>query len=584
MRTAQQAMKTRSQSQVGSMLVLVVCIICILLVPLLIVSTQMSLLVTKQSSVRNLIDAACLIAAKDMARVVINDPYFGYISLSNYPPVGKHTLAADGEPLPVIGINTLIGTVRQNLLIAQQLNNDDMAALAMNDRHHLDDTIAALNTALSDSLKATDATPLLDMDGNKIIPLSGVRAFLSERLAPGIKIKSIRLSNGWLSCATSSSVPVPRPQRLARIAANCVQLGEYKAFMEVPVGATSFTFAGVSRAPSLGSVDSFHEADTQHICSVVKLDCVFWVGDPPARLLSTEPGTQTQLKWCACAIPATNADATPPGVMTLRLPEGAIESVRSWSDFLNGNTFNDHRVAVYDAVGGDYPLDPQARIRQKSVGTDTATSREFAEHLYYWLRNGHLRPRLDAVLNMVADPFTATGSHIFCIYEFERDGTISRMVQSRDPFPVAVTSDSQVLTVADTQVRGANPAIIIFRNSVKNLGTTYGGKHAGQALPGYPVNWCELQEFGRDENSAALSGKGKMGLGLAVLAASDQAVKPNSTSNLFQSFDGKRPCLQPRQTYYSGGLAVDIEIGGISRPDPNADVLRMRRTNFHRKV
>jgi len=41
--------------------------------------------------------------------------------------------------------------------------------------------------------------------------------------------------------------------------------------------------------------------------------------------------------------------------------------------------------------------------------------------------------------------------------------------------------------MADTKVRTGQNAIIIFRDSVNRLGTSY-AKHAGQPLAGYPLN------------------------------------------------------------------------------------------------
>ena len=80
--------------------------------------------------------------------MIINDRNFGFVSLSNYPPIGRATLARDGEPLPVIGINTLVGTIRQNTIVAHELGNSAMQRLADADRKALDETTEDINSLI----------------------------------------------------------------------------------------------------------------------------------------------------------------------------------------------------------------------------------------------------------------------------------------------------------------------------------------------------------------------------------------------------------------------------------------------------
>jgi hypothetical protein len=118
----------------GNILILIIVAICFILLPLLIVVSQLGFFQIDRDRTQNIVDAAGLIAANDLSRIILNDENFGYVSLSNYPPVGKETLADDGEPLPVTGINTLIGTIRQNAIIARELGNETMEHLSETDR------------------------------------------------------------------------------------------------------------------------------------------------------------------------------------------------------------------------------------------------------------------------------------------------------------------------------------------------------------------------------------------------------------------------------------------------------------------
>src|SRR5262245_13517719 len=124
-------MKTRNNK--GNMLFLVVCITAVIMIPIFIMFSRISTFVTYRERAQNVVEAAGLIAAKDLSRIIINDPGFGYISLSNHPASGKKALALDGEPMPITGINTLVGTLRQNAVIADQLHNSSMNSLLSKD-------------------------------------------------------------------------------------------------------------------------------------------------------------------------------------------------------------------------------------------------------------------------------------------------------------------------------------------------------------------------------------------------------------------------------------------------------------------
>jgi hypothetical protein len=244
--------------------------------------------------------------------------------------------------------------------------------------------------------------------------------------------------------------------------------------------------------------------------------------------------------------------------------------------------FQDKKITTYDVVSGDYPLDNEARMVPHESEMLLTSSQQFAEHLYCWLRNGGLRPRIDSVLTMVSDSFKSDPKQIYA-YEFAKDGKISRRILQKDPFPVGVTADEQFSSTVDTRIQNGVSPIIIFRNNVKRLGTEHGGKHAGQPLAGNPLNWCEIPEYGGDEHQALHLGKGRLGTGLTLVDPTgsidpDLAIHDKNFS-LFRQLDGKSMCMQPRRSFYSGGLALDIEIGGTTPPDMERDVLSMRRMN-----
>jgi hypothetical protein len=576
--------KAKIDRETGSMLVLCICVACFILVPLLIVFTQLGSLMLFRSRTQSTVEAACLLAARDASRIIIDDPNFGYVSLSNYPPTGKGTCAEDGEPLPVVGINTLAATIRQNTIIASELDNGTMSSLVDGDRLCLDATIDELNSTLAGSLNGRSKNKVFDIDGEKVNPIEDVTAFLRSNLPFGTKIESLKLSSGWLSTGGGTAISAPLPLNLAQVKRDQLLRNEYKPFVDIPAAGQSFTFAGLGRSPSLSNILNFRDADEGHICSIIKIECSISMSSPLSCLLPWQHESNQALRFTACCQPYSNPDIGPLGVMALRFPQGPVPGLQSWKDLLDTSNFHDNQLSTYHVVGGDYPIDKDARMKQLETKANTGTAQQLAEALYCWLRNGHARCRIDSVIATIEDRFPPGAVGCFYIYEFARDGTISRRTLPRDPFPIGVTSDAQCSAIADTSTQAGSPTIIIFRNNVRHLGVRAGGKHAGQPLAGYPLNWCELQSFGGDDWLASLSDKGRLGTRLMMSTSSELPMAGSAISNLFRTFEGQLLCRQPRSSYYSGGLALDIEIGGTRKYNPQADVLSMRKFCRGRKI
>jgi len=566
----------------GNLFIVIALIVCFVVMPLLMVVGQFGLYSVDRSRIQNTVEAAGLLAANDLSKIVINDPYFGYVSLSNYAPIGKGTCAPDGEPLPVAGINTLIGTLRQNTLLASALDNETINSLAETDRRYLAVTINDLNKTLKNAVGEARRQRLDDINGDKVDTVSDVKSFLANHLPPNVRVESVRLTTGWLKDGGSTTIDAPRDIRLGQIKPTDIQIGKYKPFIDLPVEGRSFNFAGVGSASALVSPSKFREDDGRHICSIVKIDCVLLLNNKTFMPFGSD--ALSKIQCVACCEPYSQEESGAGPVMTVRCSGSSVPSLQSFQDCLNPGNFHDSMVATYDVAAGDYPLDRQARLRRLRPEEPPTTAQQFAEHIYYWLRSGHTRPRLDAVLTMLSENHNFIPGNIY-VFEFAKYGTINQRVLAKDPFPVGVTADCQYSTIADTRVSGDYAPVIIIRDNVVHLGTTTGGKHAGQPFPGDPLNWCELADYsGSDETGAAL-GKGKLGTGLAMINRSGATTSSNTAltgiSNvsyaLFQSISGSALGLQPRRSYYSGGLAVDIEIGCVGPSTASLDVQRMRQ-------
>lgn len=577
-------MKRKNKNAKGNLLILIGTVTCVVVAPLLLVISQLGLYAVDKDNTQSVVEAAGLIAADDLSRVIINDPHFGYVSLSNRPPIGRATLAADGEPLPVTGINTLIGTVRQNMLLSRALENKTMIKMAENDRRYLDNTIdrldMALEESLKDPLKSITKKEFVDIHGKTIDTVGDVKKFLKANLPPNIQLDAIKLSIGWHKNNDSTSmIPVPNPEHLAQIKPEQARAGQYRPFVDIPIDKYSFTFAGLGPSSRLVSAKGFCPADEKHINSIVKLECRVKRTDAHKNALSLSP----EITYVTCAQPYTLPDAGPRGVMTLRFTSTAPPGMESWRELLKERNFKDKNIATYKSLCGDYPLDKEARMVPMPDEGGGGTSQLFAQHLYYWLRNGNLRPSMAAVIGMLDEQFNTKPGEIYT-YEFAKEGKISRRIIPKDPFPEGVLSDNQISDVADTTLLNeiVNP-IIVFKDNVSCLGTTYGGKHAGQPIPGKSLSWCEMSEYGGSEAIAKELGKGKHATQLIVFDQSNNATTTQTndgySNNAFLNFSGATLSLQPRRSYYSGGLALDIEIGGTMPPSMENDIVSMRSLN-----
>jgi hypothetical protein len=565
----------------GNTLLLVIVTIALVVIPLILFAGANGLHIRDHRRLQDMVEAAGLLAANDASKMIFNDPNFGFVSLSNYPPVGKGTRADDGESLPVVGINTLVGTVRQNALLARELGNGSMASLAESDRLALVETMRATNVMLRSSMSRDGKRIYSDIDGGVVDPVKDVMAFLNSNLPPDVELESVQLSNGWLAGDAKSDIPVPQPVKLAEVQPGMVKADHYKAFVDVPVNTKPYTFAALDATSKIVSPALFRPADDKHICSIIRLECIMSVKN------LAEEKKRTSLRLVACCQPFSCREIGPAGIMTVRFSGTPVQGLQRWSDFLQETNFRDTQITRCEAVGGDFPIDKGSRVRQLNSTRQTTTAQQFGEHLYYFLRNGHLRARMDAVLAMLNDPFIAQPDLAY-IYEFTKDGSILRRILPKNPFQVGLIADCQDSIIVDTTLSGGYSPVIIFHNDVAHLGTMSGGKHAGQPLTGDPLDWCELRDFGGNDNLAQALSKGRLATKLTVTDAANPMWPADSAHvmnfDVFRKLDGRNLISQPRKNFYSGGLALDIEIGGIRESTAALDVASMRNLRFKRKV
>lgn len=594
---AAEAKITRAQRRRGGNILVFGLVAAVPLLMLFITLLRMQLLGTVAQRSQTAAEAASLAAAADLSRIVVNDPYYGFVALSDYGPYGKCTLAADGEPLPVLGINGIMATARLQTLLADQLNNDELRRLAQEDVRAAKSSAKLLGDALNASLQPGSRCQARDLDGNVVKPLEHAFQIYSTSLKDGAgiakeQISQFRLTLGWLKDGSDSSTKSPLPENLAAVPAKARVKGNYRAFMDIPACGESFYFAGLSSQPSLARTDQFMNADGKRFCSIVKVDA-------DILLAGTRYSNPTDAPQClhksACAQPSCLPDIGTPGVLAISFKHGMVPGISSIQKILDNEQLNNNKVDILTADGGDFPTDLQSKlISAPQIDSVKTVSQTFAMGFHDWLRTAHNKPRLDSVIDAVSEPFmesTRAGSGLKLypnlFYEIDANGRVCVRNLRQNPF---FASDSGIghskqkfqprlsACIYDQQnyalnfnaiIAGSYSWMMVYRNYTRALGTASGGKHAGQVLPGDPVNWCELTRYGSGPEQAFEKGKGEKALGLQAQGAMYDESAVMLEGSHFTKRNGSPLSNQPRRSHYSGGLAVYFELSSPIDPALN---------------
>ncbi|HNB16328.1 MAG TPA: hypothetical protein PLC15_13175, partial [Candidatus Obscuribacter sp.] len=344
------------------------------------------------------VEAAALAAASDLSTLVIDDPEFGYLALSDFAPTSAHLIGQDGKPLPVTGINTLLSTTRANLIVARHLNNETFLELARLDAKRAREAAGRLQQALAAALSQTAAAPL-DKDGKPVRPRDHARAVLLKNLAAHAGIQASNIDDFKIELGTSDkAISTTTPLLVGENAAQSKSTDYYQAFVNTPVGEEDFHFFAVGKQASLTSATGFRNesltkakgASLVRVSVKIKQDLGLGLR-----------GVQAD----ACAMPFALEDKSESGTLVLGLPQGLPAGYNSLQDLLSDNHKNTAAVKLYSAVGGDYPLETCAYLSpyqgEASLGDNSQSAKVFALGLYDWLRTAHGRFHLASVLNTI---------------------------------------------------------------------------------------------------------------------------------------------------------------------------------------
>lgn len=482
----------------GNMLALVTAILCLVLTLVLFMFGYIRL-IGADSEQRTAIESAALAAAKELSRIIIEDENFGFVSLSDYAPTGKGTKAGDNYYLPAHSINTLLGTIRLDMLIAERINDPIMMDFADKDYNHAmkakDNLIQALERTLHDGSAGLDVTAR-DLNGDHVNPhQSALAAYSANAVRMTGKSKyvagSLKLSLGSLSGGGACNVPIPHPESFGQVHES-QKLGQYyRSYVNVPLGEKDFVFGGIGKDVSLVDPSKVLEtiADLPYqIPTIVRAEA-----DQIVYIDGNEAKPQVR-HATACAQPFSISDPVPaPGLLSISFPDGRPVEMMKPGDLMSVPQFLDPSKPsdLLTPIGGDYPgyggvLTPLP-WPIASGGSNPPISFIWSGSLYDWLRRGGTKTDIASVQSMMMTPFPATVASTkgqSNIYFINSNGTIGNAQTPIEPIPYMVMSEDQMLAISKGALISSEQIKydVYIRDQVFQPGRTNGGGHAGEPL------------------------------------------------------------------------------------------------------
>ncbi|MGD9681312.1 MAG: hypothetical protein AB7W16_09015 [Candidatus Obscuribacterales bacterium] len=474
--------RTNLRDRRGNMLILITAVIVGIIIAMLLFGLGYMRLIGTNNEQRTAIEAAALAAARDCSRIVIPTAECGWVSLSDYVPNGTATNAPDGFPLPVRSINTLIGTARLDLIIADKLNQDVMRNLARIDMVDALDAKDQLVTALNDAL--TPSGMGQDKDGNPVRPYqSALAAYQSNQIrmtggdgSSSYIAGSLQLSLGSLTSGTATAIPIPQPTGQAPVA-NDKKIGNfYKSYVNIPVTAggvtTDFVFGGIG--DSINIVD--HKKWASNIPGLPYQIPTIIRAEADQSLASPTDPTARRVKVIACAQPASVHDPLPaPGALSVSMPDGPVPEITNPGELYAEAELNDNGDGGADLLTadvGDYPSDAGSRMvelcwPEDSSDSNHATADVWRVALHDWIRRAGTKANISSAVSMQSQGFVSlTPNKInwltyliypgsltnigqipagsIHIYTWNPDGTIQYQARPLTPYPVYVSSHRQM--------------------------------------------------------------------------------------------------------------------------------------------
>jgi hypothetical protein len=347
------------------------------------------------------IESAALAATRDLGKIFIEDAHFGYIGLVDYAPVGKGVAAADGYGLPVHSINSVLATIRLDMLIAQKLNNPDMLQMAATDYQYAMSAKDQLNATLASAVLPT-APNFTDVEGKSFnVYQDALNAYQQNvvRMAGPSQLSknSLSLTLG-LNQQSSTTTVVPSPSDLADLRASDQINGCYVAYKNIPFKKYNFVFCGTAANTALFDLSTFTATDASTLPYCV-----------PSSVLAQAAQTFTkgafQSSDKACAQVGGPQDTRPdPGALVVSFPDGCPTEITTIQSMIDAPAISAIPMTWY-GTSGDFPAPKTSvtKLANLNYPLDSLNSAKSAIELglYCWLKHAGPGVNIQSVSNMV---------------------------------------------------------------------------------------------------------------------------------------------------------------------------------------
>jgi hypothetical protein len=492
--------KKRIKRNRGNVLVLAIAIFIGIVLAISLFSMSFTRMMGSHQEHKTAIEAAALACADDLSRIVIEDPNFGFIGLSDAPPTQAGTIAGDGYFTSVQSINTLMARIRLDMIIADKLQNATMSNLLVNEYQLARQTANRLASTVAGAIlpggwaNAADGSVVRPYDDAQLAYLSN-----SIRMNGGsrhLKAGSFKITLGMATGLTTNT-PIPAPTSAANLNNSTMQEnGEYLPFIDVPYNNHDFVFSGGDDVNTLVDLKTFSTDASQlpyAVLNVVKCEADEVV-DYKDQEAKTESAT---MHIAACAQPASVLDPLPnESALAIRFSPGTFAEFARPGDLLvNPGIQYSPTDGVVSPTSGDYPQNPVAPIVLVDATTVHPPFGQVVNlAIYDWIRNQRLNINISSLLNFFNSPYdTSIPANVAQVHYFRGSagGTIVETAQTDDPTLALPVSQNQYYAVSGGILFGTNNSVIsntstmydiYVRDFVYKLGRTNGGLHAGSAF------------------------------------------------------------------------------------------------------
>jgi hypothetical protein len=533
-------------------LVLIVSIVSGILLILLIFGLSYVRMGANYQEQRTAIDAASLAAAKDLSRLVIEDPNFGFVSLSDYAPTGKNTIAGDKYFLSVQSINTILATNRLDMIIADQLNNDIMRTFARIDYQNAMQARSSLQDAISAAAAPNGRG--YDIDGNVVNPTTdaiaaynsnAVRlANASSELIPG----SLKLTLGYGSDLSTNTV-TPQPTSTSKVDWTQQKNGYYLPDLNVPYDGHDFVFAAAGQDTKLVDFKLFATNPKSKLPysfpTVLKCEADHKFVGSNAR---GQAGTYT-IHAVSCALPGTLVDPRPaPGAFTVSFPGGLPPGLIHFGDlFTNAQIATAPVDALETPPSGDYPASLLVSMSMPNSNIADPQHPPVGHVLslayYNWLKRAGATVNVATVMDMMRQSFDNSLGATPQTHEYQMnpEGNLTYFVVAGIGSNMPVSQKQWRAPSGFAYDLGTKAGVPNFdlqlTDYVYQEGRLLGGLHAGEPLDGQSTTSANAPPVSNSSGSYY-----------------ENPVLPYSTFLIGPPTGAERP------TYRATGIAVDVTL------------------------